>query len=347
MKKNWKRPLMALVLAVSMALALPVSSIMAETIDSNAKCSLNVTPGTFDDLKNANVVYDLYKVATIVPDTVYETYGYEATAAYSSLNNTLQNTDKLSSEDWSNLALEAAKITFADGQSIATTLSGAKVNTVSDQFTAGLYLLIARGSDIDDYVIKSEDGTISTIAYSNQYVYTFSPELIALPSKDAENGKINTANRGSWKYDVSVTLKPEQSIRFGNLEITKTLDTYESSEPATFVFQIEALLRGKTVYSNVVALNFTSAGQKQILIKDKIPVGAKVTVTEVYSGAKYKLTSDSSQTTTILNPTEGTATVGFTNTYSATNLGGHGIVNHFIKGSDGWTVDNSTDNATK
>ncbi len=203
---------------------------------------------------------------------------------------------------------------------------------------SGLYLLIARGSDVEDYVRMVADDagneTVVTVAQSERHVYTFAPELVALPGKAADDsGAVNTANPGEWLYDLTVQMKPEQSLRMGQLEIVKTLLSYETSAPATFVFHVEAVLDGEKVYDQVVSATFTAAGEERILIDD-IPVGAEVTVTEVYSGASYELTTDGTQRTVIA--AEDTAEVGFTNTYNRKKRTGYGITNHFTYGEDGW-----------
>ena len=68
---------------------------------------------------------------------------------------------------------------------------------------SGLYLAAARGNGIQDYITTLEDGKTATIAQSHAYTYTFTPALISLPGKEAdENGSINTAGDGEWLYDL-------------------------------------------------------------------------------------------------------------------------------------------------
>lgn len=206
--------------------------------------------------------------------------------------------------------------------------------------SAGLYLVVARGQGLQNYIteIKDESGAtqIATVAYSQSHIYTFAPELVSLPGKQADaSGSVNTANPGEWIYDMSITLKPEQDVRQGSLEIIKTLLSYSASAgPAIFVFSVEAVLNGENVYSNVISMDFTEAMQQSRRI-DKIPVGAQVTVTEIYSGACYKLTTDETQTATI--PADGIVSVSFTNDYDSSSKKGGGITNRFEYSSDtGW-----------
>ena len=136
-----------------------------------------------------------------------------------------------------------------------------------------------------------------------------------------QNGRTSLALTGVNEHFIT---------EYGELEITKTLSRYESSEAATFVFQVEATKDGEVVYTNVAALTFTGAGTKSVRLKH-IPVGANVTVKEVYTGAAYELTSAATQSTVILSPDDPAAPAGvsFTNDYDGSGKSGHGIVNEF------------------
>ena len=149
------------------------------------------------------------------------------------------------------------KVTNQGGQ-LRAEISGLK---------AGLYLLIAHSVDQEGagdpakYAVAATDETgaatgTATIANSHTYKYTFAPELVSLPTKEAdEAGVISTDNPGDWIYNASVTLKPSQDVRLGDLEITKTLETYALpgpgektsgenprtiKDPATFIFEVTA-----------------------------------------------------------------------------------------------------------
>ena len=166
--------------------------------------------------------------------------------------------------------------------------------------------------------------------------YLFQPYLIALPNRDAVGEE--------WVYDVTVNLKPERQARYGALRITKKLENYHADKgDAMFIFQVEAVKDNETVYSNVVQLDMTKAGTESILI-EKIPVGAKVTVTEIYSGAAYELTAGEKTQVVEIPPrkaddgTEQSAEVSFTNDYNGKHFG-TGVVNQFDSTSNahGWT----------
>ena len=114
------------------------------------------------------------------------------------------------------------------------------------------------------------------------------------------------------------------------------MDIYnETLGETTFIFSVEAEKENshgimENVYSDVVSLVFDGPGTKSVQV-DNLPAGAQVTVTEVYSGASYELTTAASQTITVT--AEGEAgnpgTVSFANTYNGENNGGSSIVNHF------------------
>ncbi len=72
MRIKWRSlagPLLAFALAAGMILAAPGLSGAARAVDLDTQCSLTISPGSleFEDLAEANVVIDLYKVADAVP----------------------------------------------------------------------------------------------------------------------------------------------------------------------------------------------------------------------------------------------------------------------------------------
>ena len=218
----------------------------------------------------------------------YDTYAYEAVAPYGDLADALADSQSLTNEKYQELSQQAAEITLTQGNTVAKKIDGASAEREDrGSGEAGLYLVIARGSEIADYVTKAVDENRQREAGDHRMVganmYTLSlPELISLPGEEAVDGTINTANPGDGLYDASATLKPSQSLRFGSLEIVKTLTSYETSGPADFVFQVEAYkdeTKAKVVYSNVVRLSFTGAGSQSTVLADVIPVGAYVEVT--------------------------------------------------------------------
>ena len=90
---------------------------------------------------------------------------------------------------------------------------------------------------------------------------------------------------------------------------------------------------------------------------ENIPAGSTVTVTEVYSGAGYKIedgTSDSWQGVIEANDYSDENTpvvsVNFTNESDGTTTGGSGVTNHFGKNTAGqyqWTPITGTNDGTQ
>lgn len=371
MKKRWIYLLAALVLAAGMCIAEPLAG-TAAALEADAEgfvagsCFLTVYPedphkGEADsfgeDLAGAGVVVDLYQVARAMKTPGYDTYHYELSSVYSSLDipgyTGEEGQPGQQSVDWKALAQQAAAIAL-DGNApdIPVEGSGALAGTRIEDLDAGLYLLVARGgsmSAIADYKteikqkdeLTGEESTrIATIANSGQYTYAFLPQLVSLPTKPAdENGVINTANPGEWSFDMAVNLKPERLNRYGSLEIIKTLSEYETmggvQESATFVFEVTGTLNDETVYSNVESITFTAAGQESVTL-DRIPAMAQVTVREVYSGSSYQLTVPGDRTAVIA--ADNVVSVEFENEYDGRRTNGHGIKNQFVydEAGGGW-----------
>lgn len=343
----WK-PLAVLALAAGVVLAAPGMDGAARAVDFDRACTLEVAPGNgevLEDLSQAQVVVDLYKVADAEEVPGQDTYSYKALPPYEALD----LADITDNARWKELSQEAAAVALSGQTPTAEGLGtdGEK----SGSLEAGLYLVVARGADEPDYIaeITTEEAEgegqgegetlIATIAHSDNYVYTFLPELVSLPGKppvEGEDGPVyGTANPGAWIYDMEVVLKPSQSVRYGSLEIEKVLRTYETSGPATFVFSVEAVLRGRTVYSDVVSLSFTEPGRRSVVL-DRIPVGAQVTVEEVYSGASYSLETERVVSTVI--EAQETSVAAFTNDYDGRGAKGGAVTNHFEYETEaGWT----------
>lgn len=343
--------LICLLLAVVLAAGLIISlgpGRKALAVDFKQPCSLTVKSGgeeLSEDLKKADIIVDIYEVARAVDaDNGQDTYRYEFLDGYKELEESMSQ--ELNQEVWKRMAQTAAGYALEKG--VPAAAGRISENELFKDLECGLYLIIARGAGIDNYktTVKGQDGSenIATVAHSASYEYIFLPELISLPSKQDENGNHTTAGNGEWEYDIDVTLKPGRNPRAGSLEIVKNLATYNVNDPAVFVFQIEAEKGGKNVYSDVVTMIFTEAGQKKVVL-DKIPAGATVKVTEIYSGASYEVTSAAEQTVTV--SATAVVSVEFDNDHSTTNHGGGGVNNHFTYDSeDGWQLEQQPANRT-
>ena len=131
----------------------------------------------------------------------------------------------------------------------------------------------------------------------------------------------------------------ENEYLFGDLVIEKTLEKWEDSSDATFVFSVKAVKNGETAYTDVASLTFSGPGTKTYTFTGVIPVGAEVTVKEEYSGSVYKAVGAQEVKVTVEKPSgeEDPATAKFTNTYDGTGGNkGSGILNTFTKDGESW-----------
>lgn len=280
-------------------------------VDANKDdCSIgiDVSASEYSEVRTLPITVNIYKVADIDVTGNYTAEGAFAEMDFSNVS------AETKAADWESYAAEAKLIVDEDTPEVTKSEATEDGSAAFTDLETGLYLVDAQQ------------------LISDNYQYDFTPYLISLPN----NYYYSTAD-DTWVYDLTgdnaIGLKPERTDRYGNLVIDKVLDVYNATNPGgTFVFQIEASKTDvdteevKVVYSDVVSMTFESAGTDSITIED-IPAGAEVTVTEVYSGASYKLVSDPSQTVTII--AEDVVATEFVNTHDDTTDGGHGLVNHF------------------
>ena len=105
-----------------------------------------------------------------------------------------------------------------------------------------------------------------------------------------------------------------------------------------FVFDVKVTMDGKTVYADVVSINFTAAGTKSIDITN-LPVGADVEIREVYAGNEYTQTSGPAVAIgKVPEPGEELEfAVKFENSYNNRITSSGGVINHFEdNGNGGW-----------
>lgn len=337
-----------------LTIALVALNITTWAIDLDALNYLTVTTDEQID-EGAKIVIDIYQLAVANPVEGFDTYGYKFNTGFNTMTigeetpvSALENgTVSLSQDQWDKMAQDASSL-----------IQEGKVNTELVQqkpsisfggtatLPAGLYLLIARGAELDDYWDTSEeDNKIITIAESDYNRYSFTPALVSLPTKAAgEGGDIGTAaDYGPWlnnatvKYDATVNMKIGIEPRYGSIQITKQIDQFNGTEEVTFVFEVTAdgTFGQETYhYSTTASVAFNQAtGTSATVTVDHIRAGAKVQVKEVYDGLRYHgvnfntwqgpetVTADSEGTTPI--------TFTFTNNFTNDHSGGHGIQNHF------------------
>lgn len=292
-----------------------------------------------DDVAKADVVVDVYRVATAEKDASFDTYNYTWESPFGT---GAVDTSKLNAAGWQELAVNAAKAVgvASTKPDFVTTDAGKALEGIDN----GLYLLMAHGKDAD--VTFAADGTPELHAYSDIYDYVFEPVLVAVPSKAAdESGVIRTDDSyGPWLTDVAVTLKPERDPQYGSLRITKTV-TRNVGEPRSFVFHITGELPDGTPYGpegkGQYAQVYFEEGTYNETIVEHIPAGSKLTVTEeLTSGTGYRLVSGDSETKIIVadrlvSDTNSMASAAFVNEPDGSTDHGYGIENKFVLSKTG------------
>lgn len=304
----------------------------ASAINTGQKCSIEFDiSGNSSELLSASIPVNLYKVAS-----VDESGNYTGTGAFSKLDLSSVSADNLdtAAATWAERAAEAKKLLKDDTEPTTTTLTQGRGTATG--LDTGLYLV-----DTPKVITPN-------------YTYTFTPYLVSLPTNNYYNGKDASDN---WIYDLTkemnsaVGLKPEEHVRYGDLVISKKLENHNATfgDKATFVFQIDITTLDEKTETRIEELTFSAAGSDSVTIK-KIPAGSKVVVTEIYSGASYKLTSENKVKATIVANDENdekeagqageTAVVSFTNEHDGRTNGGYGVKNNFYLEDDQYQYNN-------
>ncbi|MCM1025822.1 MAG: hypothetical protein NC432_05275 [Roseburia sp.] len=381
-KKKWMRMLAATALAVVLALPLSaMADVTHETLKTNEPCSLKVTAPVINDSdpvlweKQLNAIdwsavsVELYRVADVEKTAGYDDYDYKSAVAadatdpfadiVTAANEYIRSETAKTAEQWDALARQAAETvrkswTSESANRINAAYTDNVANEVTD-ITAGLYLLLIRdpGSDF-----KMVGDNVVTVVRTANYEFEFAPALVSLPIHQETTDAAGAYNGYVWNYSPSVTPKYGIAYRYGSLEIVKNLLTYQGDEPATFVFQVESSYTdGRAAadfnYSNVVTLSFdaNSPASQTIRLENAFPMGAQVTVTEIYSGSTYALTAgdDGERTLTLTESPATTDAAGnivipadtvraeFTNDYNSSGNNGGAVVNSFTTDGSTWT----------
>ena len=329
MKKRIKTAGALTLAAITVLSAAGLSSVYgALGVETDKKCSLTFTldDTEFDELRSLEIPVDVYKVADITEEAVYDTTNYTDFA-----NLGLEKVSSTTTaEEWAQMAEDAMKI--VEDKKIAPTADVKVTKPAGEAESTGVINNLETGM----YLVQAE--TVQT----SEYTYDFTPYLVSLPNN--YYSKENPDD--SWVYDVTTGMKPQQTQRYGDLEIVKDLTEYNASlKDALFVFQVEGTRHGEQVYSDVVSIKFNQAGEKSVLVKH-LPAGTKVTVKEVYAGGSYSNTSGDTQETVIVAEgiTDNPASVSFTNTYNGKLIPGTGIVNHIEIENGNWDWKQWSDN---
>ena len=341
-----------------------VSSLLGQTITVTAAAPTSETEMA-EFVNNNQLTFDIYQIAESVEDPGYDSYKLKLVNGFTKeiLGEDVENDKNIdTSARWEKVAQNAAKDILQTRKSLTPVISGQVGSSIplpanASGTNGGLYLMLIRGlsvtySDYDNYVDEvvaegAVDGTkeVVTFASGTGGRYNFDPIIFAAPSKDALESTFNTADPTEWKHSITLNLKGEKSL--GRFQIRKVLDRWESKDPATFVFNIDAVNTAANYsYHGVASITFDSysaskvypdpANEFEMSTIPDMPVGTEVTISEVYTGVNYK--SVSATPVTIVIGSEGIDSATntykiveafFENDYSDTYKGGGSIVNPF------------------
>ena len=80
---------------------------------------------------------------------------------------------------------------------------------------------------------------VPTDTEDNRYAYTFTSYVLLVPTSEYI---ITGSGSDEWVYEAEFNIKSQATEKFGDLEITKTLDTFNISlGPAAFVYRVTAV----------------------------------------------------------------------------------------------------------
>lgn len=341
-----KSKISALVLGVCLLASLALGGVaaLAAVSMNNGTVTVSVsksTDATFvDDLKTAPVKVDLFKVADATPNPQFDTYDYTLD---SRLGKTMQDYYQSDTHeyDWEALSADAAEKLIPSTSPVKTATKAAGAMDVTFTGLAdGIYLVYAHG---DQEFTDMHGNKTDEMARSAYYMYRFTPYVVALPTKAAdEDGVARTDDSyGAWLDEVEVGLKPSRYPRYGALKINKVIDGDASDEDSTFVFHIW----GKTKrgvgdpgedYDNYASITIPAGELTGETIVDHIPAGTEINIEEIYTaGTRYKMKSLSPTTGIIIADDNDNDTGYHLIEFTCVNepgediYGGHGVENNF------------------
>jgi hypothetical protein len=338
-RKIWngkKKCISVLVLAATVFAMAFTSAYGASGIDTTAQGTITFGVGTTEltelTAEGTKIQVSLYKVADVKVSSDYSVV--EPFDTDSNLKKEIESVSGgTTADDWSKYAAEAEKVVDDMSEDVRNAAKTTGVTITGGEpakatVGVGLYLVLVDPVD------------------TNEYEYTAAPFLIAVPGNDygtLDATTNETITNDSWRYEVESNIKFGYKDLLGNLSIDKTLSRYNDSlGTATFVYEVKAVKdyravggeEEKTVYNNVVAIDFSNAGIGKYTITD-IPAGAEVTVTEVYSGASYSVEGNIYEDALI--KAGEIAKVEFTNDYDDDSLLYQDtVVNNFSKNDETW-----------
>ena len=366
--RKMKVRLSALTVAFCAMLAFGLLGVVARADeDYTFSLTVNATASTdasfVAEVKRADVVLDVYKLADAVYDAKFDTYSYDNWAAgfeevqvdFDAIQEASSHLDqRASGTDWQTLYDKAAAV-VSDG-SIAPDYEGVEF-TDGQAKTAitekGLYLVMARGAEEDR-------GT--NFAYSDRYKFTFPATMVSVPTKWADETGDMSADiytdwvYGDWRDSATLNLKSSWEPLFGRLIIDKAVENF-GGEETTFVFRVRNVATGTVGLGELydeyasITLDGTATGSTELT---HIPAQLAVQIEETYAGGRYQYVSTEWITDNIIlsdhdvdngkgYETEAQyAEVLVNNKRGGDNPGGgHGVENHFTyeDASGNWPID--------
>ena len=184
--------------------------------------------------------------------------------------------------------------------------------------------------------------TIDSVENGGERTVSFKVQVLRNNGEDIANTANVTVNDHPYVTNEVVNKTP----KYLDLDVSKTISTYEDSSDATFVFSVKAYdVDGTKVYDDIVTLTFNAATTRTATLVEKVPEGGRVEVEEIYGGAAYQLASEGSVEFTDYTEKQ---TASFTNEYDDTLNHGYGILNKYTT-PDGKTwpnPENGSDSAT-
>ena len=295
---------LAVLLCLCMMLLLVGNAAQAEI--TNVTLTVNAAAED-QDIADADVVVDLYQVGSAVE---YDYYHFALLAPFDGL--TLK--ERMTTQDWEAFSGDAAALIGEAAPVVSGAALGSRIEK-TDAGTAlekGLYLVIPHGEGQED--LHAESAGLG---------YTFTPQLISLPTKEDADGE--------WLADASITLKYEKTELFGSITIYKTVNEFEGEE-AVFIFSIEIYDGEELVGSNTKMIRVGKSGTESATL-DRIPVGTRVVVKEDYEGGRFECVGEDVQEIEVVT-VSGPNAVYFENKPNGSVNGSHGIENHFTNEVD-------------
>ncbi len=337
--------------------------------------SVTISTGV-DDVIEDKLQFDFYEIADIVWDGKANEDGtpkqttfrlkvnedLSASLVGSSFDDLDVGVDKETGNLWSGqtylelaaLGHEAAGIVFGDDYNGTATTTDA--GTACSLVSGKLYLAIARSDktpidSTDDYLIVEGD-EYHSFAYSYDHKYIFEPYLVFVYDSEMSVEFEDTKEMLNGDVVVKYTEEP----RYGRAEIIKFVKVYGGEKTDTDIlfsvkgYSDESCDDEYLVYDKLIPLHINKAGTYDPIVLEDIPVGTYVIVTEIYSGASYKLiTPNDDGETQVITPyvpdeedyePNGPQVWHFTNTYNDKSKQGYGVVNTFTYNDGEWDYHN-------